>query len=382
MVLGAFADLGVDMDLIKGELYKIPLTGFDITVNTVCRSGITAKNLQVSITGEGTPSRNYAQIKSLIEKSGLSPFVKRASLGIFEKIAKAEGKIHDTPLEKVHFHEVGGIDSLVDILGAAISMEFLGIKKVISSKIPLGTGFVTCSHGNLPVPAPATLSILKGAPVYGTQIPHELTTPTGAAIISFFADSFGPIPDMLISKIGYGAGKREHKTRPNILRIITGSAPLNSEYCRDDEITVIETVIDDMNPEIYGFLMERLFKAGALDVIWIPAFMKKNRPGTIVQVLCPMELQEAMAALILTETTSSGLRHYTVRRKKLPRRMLKIDTQFGKVEVKAMVDPKGVEQIVPEYEVCKKIAEKKNIPIKTVYAIITGSICKFSSENL
>jgi len=382
MVIGAFADLGVDMDLIKGELYKIPLTGFDITVNTVCRSGITAKNLQVSITGEGTPSRNYAQIKSLIEKSGLSPFVKRASLGIFEKIAKAEGKIHDTPLEKVHFHEVGGIDSLVDILGAAISMEFLGIKKVISSKIPLGTGFVTCSHGNLPVPAPATLSILKGAPVYGTQIPHELTTPTGAAIISFFADSFGPIPDMLISKIGYGAGKREHKTRPNILRIITGSAPLNSEYCRDDEITVIETVIDDMNPEIYGFLMERLFKAGALDVIWIPAFMKKNRPGTIVQVLCPMELQEAMAALILTETTSSGLRHYTVRRKKLPRRMLKIDTQFGKVEVKAMVDPKGVEQIVPEYEVCKKIAEKKNIPIKTVYAIITGSICKFSSENL
>ena len=382
MVLGAFADLGVDMGLIKGELYKIPLTGFDITVNTVCRSGITAKNLQVSITGEGTPSRNYAQIKSLIEKSGLSPFVKRAGLGIFEKIAKAEGKIHNTPLEKVHFHEVGGIDSLVDILGSAISMEFLGIKKVISSKIPLGTGFVTCSHGNLPVPAPATLSILKGAPVYGTQIPHELTTPTGAAIISFFADSFGPIPDMLISKIGYGAGKREHKTRPNILRIITGSAPLKSEYCRDDEITVIETVIDDMNPEIYGFVMDRLFKAGALDVIWIPAFMKKNRPGTIVQVLCPMELQEAMAALILTETTSSGLRHYTVRRKKLPRRMLKIDTQFGKVEVKAMVDPKGVEQIVPEYEVCKKIAGKKNIPIKTVYAIITGSICKFSSENL
>ncbi len=380
MVLGAFADLGVDMGLIKGELYKIPLTGFDITVNTVCRSGITAKNLQVNLTGDGTPSRNYAQIKSLIEKSGLSPFVKRASLGIFEKIAKAEGKIHDTPLEKVHFHEVGGIDSLVDILGAAISMESLGIKKVISSKIPLGTGFVTCSHGKLPVPAPATLSILKGAPVYGTQIPHELTTPTGAAIISFFADSFGPIPDMLISKIGYGAGKREHKTRPNILRIITGSAPLNSEYCRDDEITVIETVIDDMNPEIYGFLMERLFKAGALDVIWIPAFMKKNRPGTIVQVLCPMELQEAMAALILTETTSSGLRHYTVRRKKLPRRILKIDTQFGKVEVKAMVDPKGVEQIVPEYEVCKKIAKKKNIPIKTVYAIITGSI--FESKIL
>ena len=373
MVLGAFADLGVDMGLVKGELCKIPLTGFDITVNTVCRSGITAKDLHVNLIGGEAPSRNYAQIKSLIKKSGLSPFVKGAGLGIFEKIAKAEAKIHDTPLEKVHFHEVGGVDSLVDILGAAISMEFLSIKKVISSKIPLGTGFVSCSHGNLPVPAPATLSILKGAPVYGTQIPHELTTPTGAAIISFFADSFGPIPDMLINKIGYGAGKREHETRPNILRIITGSAALNSGYCQDDEVVVLETIIDDMNPEIYGFLMERLFEAGALDVVWIPAFMKKNRPGTIVQVLCPMELQEAITALILTETTSSGLRHYTVGRKKLPRKMLKIDTQFGKVEVKAMVDPKGVVQIVPEYEVCKKIAKKKNVPIKTVYAIITGS---------
>ncbi len=380
MVLGAFADLGVDMDLVKDKLYRISLTGFDITVNTVCRSGITAKSLQVNLTENKAPSRNYAEIKSLIKKSGLSPFVKEAGLGIFEKIARAEAKIHGTPLEKVHFHEVGGIDSLVDILGAAISMELLGIKKVVSSRIPLGTGFVTCSHGNLPVPAPATLSILKGAPVYGTEIPHELTTPTGAALVSFFAESFGSIPDMLINKIGYGAGKREHKTRPNILRIITGSAALNSEYCQDDEITVIETVIDDMNPEIYGFLMERLFKAGVLDVVWIPAFMKKNRPGTIMQVLCPMELQGAIAALILTETTSSGLRHYTVGRKKLSRRMLKIDTQFGEVEVKAMVDPKGVEQIVPEYEVCKKIATEKNIPIKTVYAIITGSI--FESKIL
>ena len=373
MVLGAFADLGVEMKFLEEMLYKIPLTGFDITVKSVCRSGITAKNIYVNLTEKNNVSRTYSDIKLLIQKSGLSPFVKEKSLGIFKKIATAEAKIHDSSLEKVHFHEIGGIDSIVDITGTAICMEFLGIRKVISSKIPLGTGFVNCQHGTLPLPAPATISILKGVPVYGTEISNELTTPTGAAIISFFADSFGPIPDMLINKTGYGAGKREHKTYPNLLRIITGTATDDQQKYETDKITVIETAIDDMNPEFYGFLMDRLFENGAIDVALIPVYMKKNRPGTILQVLCPEELQTVVTDSILSETTSTGVRYYNVQRKKLPRRSVIVDTEFGKLKAKAITDINGVERIVPEYEICKKIALKKNIPVRVIYDAVKSN---------
>ncbi|MEZ4551749.1 MAG: nickel pincer cofactor biosynthesis protein LarC [Desulfobacterales bacterium] len=236
---------------------------------------------KVDVLVKGHAERDYAAIRELIENSGLSAAVKNLSLSIFEKLARAESKIHGCPAEHVHFHEVGGVDAVVDIVGAALCTDYLKLETVSASKIPLGSGFVTCSHGTLPVPAPATAEILKNVPVFGTDDPVELVTPTGAAIISTLATSFGPMPDMRVSKIGYGSGTRDLSARPNLLRLFIGAAGLDG-----DTVTVIETTIDDMNPEIFGFLMDRLFADGALDVYFIPVFMKKNRPGTLLQVLC------------------------------------------------------------------------------------------------
>ena len=244
MTLGAFIDLGVPVKWLKESLEKIPLSGFDLSVATVSRNGIQAKRVDVRVVDD-VKSRDYAEIISIIENSYLSLNIKQKSLDIFEKIADAESAIHGCPKENVHFHEVGGVDALVDIVGTALCVDYLGISRVVSSMIPLGRGFVSCQHGTLPVPAPATLGILKGVPVYGTQIPQELVTPTGAAIIVALAESFEEIPEMIIDKAGYGAGKRELEPMPNLLRIITGKAFTHQK----DTITVVETCIDDMNPE-------------------------------------------------------------------------------------------------------------------------------------
>jgi uncharacterized protein (TIGR00299 family) protein len=370
MTLGAFIDLGVPVNWLKDRLEKIPLSGFDLSVATVSRNGIQAKSVDVRVIDE-VHSRNYAEIISMIEKSSLSPNIQQMSLDIFEKIADAEAAIHGCPKENVHFHEVGGIDAVVDIVGTALCVDYLGITRIISSKIPLGRGFVSCQHGTLPVPAPATLGILKGVPVFGTQISQELVTPTGAAIVVALAESFEEIPDMIIEKTGYGAGKRELKPIPNLLRIITGKAFAHQK----DAITVVETCIDDMNPELYGFLMDRLFENGALDVYWIPIFMKKNRPGTMVQVLCPEDCREIVIDCILSETTSLGVRYYDAKRRVLDRESVLMETAYGEITVKRIVAPNGSVRLAPEYEVCRKIALEKNIPIRIVYDTILQSLC-------
>jgi len=289
-----------------------------------------------------------------------------------------EAGIHGCPRDKVHFHEVGGIDAIVDIVGTALCINYLCIKKVVSSSIPLGKGFVACAHGTLPVPAPATIEILKGIPVYGTKIPHELVTPTGAAIIVTLAESYGEMPDMIIEKTGYGAGKRDIESIPNLLRVITGT-----DSCREtgrrsahhqDTIVVLETTIDDMNPEIFGFLMDRLFEEGALDVYWIPIFMKKNRPGTMAQVLCRRNRKDALINCILSETSSLGVRYYDAKRCMLPRESVIMKTAYGEIQVKRIVEAGGGVRIVPEYEVCKKIALEKNLPIRMVYDTIIKSL--------
>lgn len=370
MTLGALIDLGVPVKWLKDSLEKIPLSGFDLSVASVSRNGIQAKCVDVRVVDD-VKSRDYAEIISMIEKSYLSPNIKQKSLDIFEKIADAEAAIHGCLKKNVHFHEVGGIDAVVDIVGTVLCVDYLGIARVISSRIPLGRGFVSCQHGTLPVPAPATLCILKGVPVYGTQIPQELVTPTGAAIVVALAESFEEIPEMIIEKTGYGAGKRELKTIPNLLRIITGKAFIQQK----DAITVIETCIDDMNPEIFGFLMDRLFEKGALDVYWIPIFMKKNRPGTMVQVLCPEDCREIVIDCILSETTSLGVRYYDAKRRVLARESVLMETVYGKIAVKRIIAPNGSIRMAPEYEVCKKIALEKNIPIRIVYDTILQSLC-------
>ncbi len=373
MTLGALIDLGVPSEWFKETLCKILPANFDILVSTISRSGIKAKKVEI-LFKDDLISRDYKQIKSMINSSSISPKAKSRCLEIFEKLASAEAEIHGCPKEDIHFHELGSIDSIVDIVGAVLCLEYLGIEKVIASEIPLGKGFVSCRHGTLPLPSPATLSILKGIPVYGSKIEHELVTPTGAAIITTIAESFEKIPKMRVEKIGYGAGERDLEPIPNLLRIVIGTlADLRTEYQADrqkEEVMVVETCIDDMNPEFYGFIMDRLFEDGALDVYWIPVFMKKNRPGTMVQILCRRDRRDAIINRILSETTSSGVRYYDVGRSILTREHINVDTVYGKVKVKRMIDLNGSIRIAPEYEVCKNIALEKNIPLRIVYDTI------------
>jgi uncharacterized protein (TIGR00299 family) protein len=381
MTLGALIDLGVPVQWLKDRLSSIPLADFDIAVSPVHRHGIQATSVRVEIT-DNTTSRNYSDIRSLIEGCPLADTVKSTSLNIFKKLAEAEARIHSCPLDQVHFHEVGGIDAIVDVVGTALGIDYLGIKKIVASPVPLGRGFVTCSHGKLPVPAPATLGILEGVPVYGADIPHELVTPTGAAILTGLAQRFEPLPEMVITRIGYGAGQRDLEDRPNLLRIILSagsetSTGLDGEL-QEDRISIVETCIDDMNPELFGFLMDRLFADGALDVYWIPVYMKKNRPGTMLQVLCKEDIKTTVIDRILSETTTLGVRYYSARRRLLWRDQLDVETRFGTIPVKRVKDPQGRIRYVPEYEVCRKIALENNLPLRLVY----DTVAKEAAEKM
>jgi uncharacterized protein (TIGR00299 family) protein len=268
------------------------------------------------------------------------------------------------------------VDSLVDILGTALCLEYLNIEQVASSKIPLGKGFVTCSHGTLPVPAPATLEILQKIPVYGSPVEQEIVTPTGAAIIAALANQFGNMPELKIEAVGYGAGKRERKDIPNLLRIIkgVGASDFKSDLSGNahESIVVIETNIDDMNPEFHGYLMEQLFQDGALDVVLIPIFMKKNRPGTLLQVLCNPARKATIIERVLAESTAIGLRYYTVHRETLARESIVLATRYGNIQAKQIRGPGSRVRIVPEYEACLEVARKQKIPLQDIYAEITA----------
>jgi uncharacterized protein (TIGR00299 family) protein len=375
MTLGALIDLGAPVEWLQDELLRLPLKGFRVTATPIMRNGIRATFASVEIENSGH-SRDYKKIKSLLEDCPLSDAVKSRSLAIFETLARVEAGIHGCDLQEVHFHEVGGVDAIVDIVGTALCLEKLGIHKVISSRIPLGSGFVQCQHGKLPVPAPATIEILKDAPVYGTDAASELVTPTGAAILTSLAEFFGPLPAMHVKKIGYGAGQRELPDRPNLLRIITGTPADSIGGLQSDQIIILETCIDDMNPELFGFIMERLYADGALDVYWIPVYMKKNRPGTLVQVLCEEDRKDRLIRRLLSETTSLGVRYYNAARKLLAREQLTIQTSFGDIQVKRVKNPDGGERLVPEYDVCRKIALKRNLPLRVVYETIAKEVAE------
>ncbi|MGD8262839.1 MAG: nickel pincer cofactor biosynthesis protein LarC [Desulfobacterales bacterium] len=369
MTLGSLVDLGVPVSYLEEQLSRIPLTGFSISVTSVHRSGIHARRVSVDVSDNKT-HRNFAEIRSMIASSALPEEVKATSLKVFERLAEAEGRIHNCLPEEVHFHEVGGVDAIVDIVGMALCLKYLDITDVIASRIPLGKGFVECRHGTLPIPAPATLAILKGIPVYGTDIPHELVTPTGAAIITSLAQSFCPMPRMVIQRIGYGAGLRKFENQPNLLRVILGTTSENRNEISEDRILILECCIDDMNPEVFGFLMDRLLEEGALDVYWIPVYMKKNRPGTMLQVLCKDEYRETLIYRIFSETTSLGIRFYETNRRLLWRHRLNVNTSYGTVAVKGVKDPQGKMRIVPEYEECKRIAVANKVPLRVVYETI------------
>ena len=377
MTLGAFVSLGVPLCWLCDELGKLAPAGIRLTSESVIRSGITAQSVAVHSDETGV-TRHFADIKALIDKSHFSSRVKNLSLEIFKRLANAEAKIHDRPRDHVHFHEVGGIDAIADIVGTALCVEYLGIDKIVSSPIPLGRGFVSCCHGILPLPAPATLALLKGVPVVGSDVEQELVTPTGAAIITTLAESFGDMPPMIIDAVGYGAGKREHESIPNLLRIVSGRNAASgvglSENIHTETISVVETCIDDMNPEYLGYLMDRLYADGALEVYLIPYFTKKNRAGTMLQVLCREPETRVMIGRILSESTSLGVRHHRIQREVLAREIMAFESSFGEVTVKRVTDPSGDIRIVPEYDVCSRIAGKHDIPLRTVYDNIAAEV--------
>jgi uncharacterized protein (TIGR00299 family) protein len=377
MTLAAFIDLGVPLKWLQEQLKQLPVRGFDISTEHVYRNGIRAHLVHV-IADDDKTHRNYADIKGLIEASTLSDDVKATSLEVFRRIAEAEAGIHGCTVEEIHFHEVGGIDAIVDIVGAALCIDYMGIETVVASKIPLGSGFVECRHGKIPIPAPATAAILKDVPVYGSGIAAELVTPTGAGIITTLADSFGSMPSMLIEKTGYGAGQRDLEEIPNLLRVFIGTpdqakAPVAGKLS-SDRITIVESCIDDMNPEVFGFLMEQLFDLGALDVYWVPVYMKKNRPGTMIQILCASDHRDAVINCVLTETTSLGVRYYQADRCMLKRDVLKVQTSFGEIDVKRIINVDGSARFTPEFEECRRIARDREMPLRSVYDAVNREI--------
>ncbi len=371
MTLGALCGLGVPLDWLKEQIQRLPLSGFDMVSRNVTRCGIQAVQVEV-LTGERHHHRNFGHIRALIEGSPFPQQVQSNSLAVFQCIAEAEARIHGCAVEEVHFHEVGAIDAIVDIVGTCLGLNRLGISELVASALPLGSGTVRSHHGVLPVPAPATVEILKGIPVYAGSLQAELVTPTGAALMAALAQKFEPLPPMRIAHCGYGAGSREFENRPNLLRIMLGEpqAAVASHGGLEERHVMLETCIDDMNPEIYGYLMEKLFAHGALDVFWSPIYMKKNRPGILVQVLCPPEKKDAAAACILSETTSLGVRYYSVERIILPRKSVQVNTRFGRLTAKHVTGIDGRVRIVPEYEVCREIATQNGVALGVVYEAV------------
>ncbi len=371
MTLGAFIDLGVPADWVEQELSGV-LSGFKIESTVVEKNHLKATDITVNIVEQHEISRNYKDIKALIKKSSLPEKVKEHSLSAFKKIALAESHIHNKDIETIHFHEIGGIDSIVDIIGSFLCVEYLGIKKIFASVVPLGSGSIDCSHGQIPVPAPATLGILKNIPVKPSDATTEIVTPTGAAIISTLASSFGTMPEMTIKKTGYGSGKKDTgSSLPNLLRIVLGDPAINQKKknitVQKETVYVVKTNIDDMSPEISGFLMEVLFDNKALDVCYIPVQMKKNRPGMQIEVICKKEDLDNIINTILTETTSIGVRYHECKRDYLVRQNTIVETRFGKLQVKKIVGLDNSVRFIPEYEVAKEVAIKKQIPLKDVY---------------
>ena len=367
MILGSFIDLGINLNEIKKQLTTLNIKGYTISSRKVKRNGFvgTKVNINLKKLNHKEPIvRSFNDIKIIIEKSDLPKIVKSNSIEIFRRIGKVEAKVHGTTIQKIHFHEVGAIDSIIDIVGGALGMYLLDVDEISSSPINTGEGTVKCQHGRLPVPAPATMELLKGLPCFSNGIKNELTTPTGAAFIAHFSKKFGSFPNMRIINSGYGAGSIDIKGIPNLLRVIVGETKNTSQsrYMR-----MIETNIDDMNPEFYDYVSDRLFKAGATDVFFSPVHMKKNRPGVLLSIIVSDKYFDSMVSIMLEETSTFGLRYYDIDRIILAREQKTIKTSFGKVRVKIGKRNRSTLTISPEYDDCKKIALKNEIPVKIVY---------------
>jgi uncharacterized protein (TIGR00299 family) protein len=428
MFIGALVDLGVDPQKLERELSKLKLDGYHLHVARQHKSAIEGVKFDVHVAHEHhheheqghahdhhhhhavhghdhahshehheheahdhEDQRNFAEIKKLITVSKLSPWVKKKSVAVFQRIAEAEGKIHGLPPAQVHFHEVGAVDSIVDIVGAVIGLEMLGKPRVIASPVVEGTGWVKCAHGRFPVPTPATLAILGARGIGITQCdePNELVTPTGAALLAELVEDFQPMSGLVAERIGFGLGTRENQTRPNVLRAVLGNqskvqspkskvagAHMPERDWEIDRIAVLETNLDDISGEILGRFVETAFAAGALDVFHTPIQMKKNRPGVLLTVLCAEAEADRFSEMMLRETTAFGVRRTFAERRKLRREFTTVKTRYGSVPLKLGKLNGKIVQAAPEFEACKKLAAHKRIPLKQVYAAALETFAK------
>jgi len=370
MFVAAMLDCGLPLKKLRAELKRIPTLDFDLKAQKKSVHAVGATAFQV-ICPKREPPRAWKQIRRLIERARLSAAVKAVGLEIFSGLAQAEAKIHGVAVDDVHFHEVGATDSIVDIMAAAIGVHELGIECFAFSPIPLGRAVVRSLHGPLPAPGPATVELLRGLPVVGVDIESETVTPTGAAILKTLGKSFGAQPPMILERIGYGAGQKEFAVRPNLFRLIVGR---ENRLSRLEPMLVIEANIDDMNPQFYDHAMERLFAAGARDVFLAPIQMKKNRPATLLSVIAAPGDRDKLAGIIFQETSTIGLRSYSVERLILQRESKKIKTRFGEVTVKVVELPDGSKRLTPEYDELKKLAAAKKLPLKRIYDEVMGRL--------
>jgi hypothetical protein len=367
MFIGALIDAGLPLEELRKVLQSLPLEGYSLEVTREERNLLFGTRFKVKVTRDPQPHRRFSDIRDLIRAGNLSPSVRDKSIAIFESIAVEEGKIHGCSAEEVHFHEVGAIDSIVDIVGSVLGMEYLGIGTACASSLPLGSGFVETAHGRIPLPAPATVALLRGIPVHDSGLKEELVTPTGAALVKGLVHSFGPLPPMVIEKVGYGVGSRNLADRPNLLRILIGQAQGGAH---EETVVILEANLDDTNPEWLGFLMERLFEAGALDVVFSPGYMKKNRPAVLVHVMGKPHQKDQLMDLLFSESTTLGVRFHFTQRRILERFSVEMDSPWGRIKVKKVFRPDGSFHLLPEFEECRRIAKEKGLPMKDVYSWI------------
>jgi hypothetical protein len=397
MVLGAILDLGLPIDELRAALGSLAIEVGSISADRVLRSGVSATKFRLREKSAGASHGHHEQdhghhhrqhhhdhphhhehqhghgehhslneIAAAIERSALSRDGKDRATQLFRRLAEAEAAIHDVPVETIHLHEVGALDSIVDIVGAVFALEWLGASNIVSSPVNVGSGVVQCAHGTFPVPAPATARLLEGVPVYAGAVATELTTPTGALLITSYAKSFGPLPMMRIDQIGYGAGDKDFKGHPNVFRLVVGESEAST---LTEPIVTVECEIDDMNPQLFGPLMERLYAAGALDVFYAAVQMKKNRPGTLVTVIAHPDRRHEIAGVLFAETTTIGVRYREMLREILEREWETVDTPVGKIRFKVARRGSHVLNAAPEFDDCVRAAAERGLPVKTVQAI-------------
>jgi uncharacterized protein (TIGR00299 family) protein len=368
MILGALVSAGVEPRALIAQLELLGVSGWQVDFEKVDRSGISATHARVQTAHEHA-HRHLTDILKIIYDSRLTDGVKDRAARIFSLLAEAEARVHDQPIEKIHFHEVGALDAIIDVCGAAIGFELLGIEQFLCSPLRVGTGMTEMAHGRFPIPPPAVAELLNGKPIYAGDIAGEFVTPTGAAIISAVCQSFGPVPPMKIEATGYGAGTRDHDKFPNALRIFVGETEDASELA-DETLLMIETNIDDMSPQVVGYVMDRAFELGALDCYLTHTQMKKNRPGLLLSVLCRLDEREKFLQMIFAETTTIGARSYQVLRRALARETVRVETQFGAIDVKVAYlndsANNGAVNAMPEFEQCRTAAKRAGVPLREV----------------